>query len=234
MLVTKDKKTHILKVLVGSYAHGLADESSDYDYRGVYVVPTTEILSLGFNYKGSHWLEGDVDQTAYEIGHLLHLATKCNPSILECFVAPHEMGKEEYNWGFELKQLFPYLWNPQDAYNAFTGYSLNQRKKMLDNHMNRWNKYGSAYIRTLYNLITLLQTGTFSLEVPEGELKSFLLQIRRGQVTIGDIINESNKLQNQAQIELERHKNGTANFVQEQDINRVNKFLLNVRKEFWE
>lgn len=69
---------------------------------------------------------------------------------------------------------------------------------------------------------------------PEGELKSFLLQIRRGQVTIGDIINESNKLQNQAQIELERHKNGTANFVQEQDINRVNKFLLNVRKEFWE
>mgnify|MGYP001501964861 CR=1 FL=1 len=48
---TKPKKGQelyfILKVLVGSRAHGLSTETSDYDYRGVFVQPTETILSLG-------------------------------------------------------------------------------------------------------------------------------------------------------------------------------------------
>jgi len=48
----KDKKI-ILKVLVGSRAHGLANKDSDYDYRAVYVLPTSKILSLGYKYKGN-------------------------------------------------------------------------------------------------------------------------------------------------------------------------------------
>ena len=51
----KKDKIEILKVLVGSRAHGLADEDSDYDYRGVYVNATTDILSIGHKYKGNHW-----------------------------------------------------------------------------------------------------------------------------------------------------------------------------------
>jgi predicted nucleotidyltransferase len=37
-------KNIILKVLVGSRAHGLANEQSDYDSRSVYVTSTKEIL----------------------------------------------------------------------------------------------------------------------------------------------------------------------------------------------
>lgn len=36
----------ILKVIVGSQAHGLATPASDFDYRGVFVVPTKEILCV--------------------------------------------------------------------------------------------------------------------------------------------------------------------------------------------
>lgn len=57
-------KTVILKALVGSRAHGLHTETSDYDYRGVHVLPTRDILSLGFKYSGTSWLEGDVDETS--------------------------------------------------------------------------------------------------------------------------------------------------------------------------
>ena len=42
-------KKEILKVLVGSRAHELHNKNSDYDYRGVFVLPTSEIFSL--NYK---------------------------------------------------------------------------------------------------------------------------------------------------------------------------------------
>lgn len=173
----------ILKVLVGSRSHGLHTDDSDYDYRGVYVLPTRDILSLGYNYKGSHWLEGKEDQTSYEIGHFLHLATKCNPSILEVMIAKPD--EQIYNWGSGLQSLFQYVWNPQDAFNAFVGYSLNQRKKMMDNHLERWEKFAVAYVRTLSNLYCLLTHKSFSLEVKNDGLKSFLIDIRERKRTPG-------------------------------------------------
>jgi len=76
----------ILKVLVGSHAHGLATAESDFDYRAVFVQPTSEILGLGHKAQNNQWIEGDIDNTSYEIGHFLFLATKSNPTILEGFL----------------------------------------------------------------------------------------------------------------------------------------------------
>lgn len=232
------KKYQLLKTIVGSQAHGLAEPGSDTDYRGVYVTPTKEILRLGFNYKGAHWVEGESeDNTAYEIGHFLHLATHCNPSILEVFKAPRVVetigGGIEDTLGTELRNLFPCLWMPQQAYNAFVGYGLNQRKKMLDNHLERWSKYGTAYLRTLYNLIDLLNTGTFSLEITDQDFKNYIKLVRAGKENIGEIINSANDLTEQAKDALEDHLNDRANFKQVQDIEKVNEFLLKVRQEFW-
>lgn len=39
----------ILKVLVGSHAHGLAGPDSDRDFRSIFVMPTVELFRLGFN-----------------------------------------------------------------------------------------------------------------------------------------------------------------------------------------
>jgi predicted nucleotidyltransferase len=40
---------------------------SDMDIRGVFVVPTSEILSLGYKEKSTSWIEGEKeDQTAVE------------------------------------------------------------------------------------------------------------------------------------------------------------------------
>jgi len=235
------KKYEILKTIVGSQAHGLAEEGSDTDYRGVYVTPTSEILKLGSKIKGAHWMEGESeDNTAYEIGHFLHLATHCNPSILEVFKAPMIKVPNEHGclilnvWGEELRRLFPYIWNPQGVFNAFVGYGLNQRKKMLDNHLDRWSKYGIAYLRTLKNLIDLLETGTFSLEIPEGDFKNYIRLVRTGKITIGEIINSAQDLTEHAKESLENHLNNRAKFEQKQDIEKVNQFLLTVRYRFWQ
>src|SRR3990167_3470322 len=113
----------ILKVLVGSRANGLATWDSDWDYRGVWVKPTSEILKLGGNEKGQHNIEGNEDNTLYELGHFLSLAVKCNPAILEVLVAPTV---ESTKIGIELQGLFDFVWNPIDVKNAFLGYSVNQ------------------------------------------------------------------------------------------------------------
>ena len=219
----KDKKV-ILKVLVGSRAHNLHDKDSDYDYRSVYILPTSDILSLGYKYKGSSWTEGDKhDNTAYEIGHFLELATKCNPTILEMFKAPIIEATEE---GKKLRELFPYIWNPKQAFDAFVGYGLNQRKKFLDKKDNRQNKYAVAYIRTLFNLIQLLETGTFDVEIKQEHLKECLLNYKKGKYSSGEIINQAEYFTQLARASLEdcKHKPNSA---------KVKEFILKIRKENW-
>lgn len=216
-------KTIIHKSLVGSRAHGLQNEDSDYDYRAIYVISTQEILSLNHKYSGSSWVEGEEDNTAYEIGHFLHLATKANPSVLE--VITKDCNAETSKYSQELIGLLPYMYSPKDAFNAFTGYSLNQRKKFLDDNSIRKNKFAVAYIRTLYNLNHLLEFGFFNLEVDE-VVKPALLQIRNGNFTEGDIINHARMLTLSAETKLQKAKDY-------KDLSQVNEFLLKIRKDFW-
>jgi hypothetical protein len=91
----------ILKSLVGSQAHGLAGPNSDYDYRGVFIVPTDELLSVMPKYDNTSWIEGKEDNTAHELRDFLQLAIHSNPSILETLVSPV---KEEDSWGAELRE----------------------------------------------------------------------------------------------------------------------------------
>lgn len=210
----------ILKALVGSRAHGLHNEDSDWDWRGVFVTPTSEILSLGFKYSPTSWIEGKVDDTSYEIGHFLMLCTKANPSVLEVLMAKE--CKVNTSCANKLRDLFPFMYNPQDAFNAFTGYAKNQQKKLLDNHLQRRGKFAVAYIRTLQNLVQLFQEGYFNLEVEDKERFKAIREWSNGE-----IIDEADRLIGMATDLLPKVEN-------HQDLKRVNEFLLEVRKGYWD
>lgn len=218
-------KKIILKVLIGSRAHGLENKDSDYDYRLVYIVPTSEILSLNYKYKGTTWIEGDKeDNTAYEISHFLQLATKNNPTILDVFKAPIIEITEE---GEELRNLFPFVWNSTGVLNAWIGYGLNQRKKFLDNKDNRANKYATAYIRTIFNLCELLSKKHWTVKVGNLPIGKTLRKIKNGKYNKGEIINLAEKYIEQAnKIYNSKEKH-------EQKIEEVNKYLLKIRKKYW-
>jgi predicted nucleotidyltransferase len=220
-------KEQILKVLVGSRAHHLHTEESDCDYRGVFVVPTSEILKLGGNIKNTNWIEGDNDNTTWEIGHFLQLATKCNPTILETFLSPVE---DATPLGMKLRNLFPHVWNSQYVRDAFIGYSHNQRKKLLDGKDARPHKYATAYLRTLYNARELLETGTFTIDIGNTEFGEYLRRVKYKDpdITTGEIIDRCNML------ELEVHRAFAANPDKQTDVDIVNEFLLDVRKNNWE
>lgn len=215
--------TVILKALVGSRAHGLHTPESDYDYRGVHVTPTAEILSLGYKYKATSWLEGDVDETSYEIGHFLQLCTKANPSVLEVLISQDVEINTPY--ADEMRKLLPYMYTPKEAFDAFAGYSKNQQKKLLEGRLDRPFKYGVAYVRTAYNLCLLLNTGSFSLKVRDEYLKIILQKIKAGEWTEGQIID-------QAEQHIEAARQMVPNVENKQDLKRVNDFLLKVRKDF--
>jgi hypothetical protein len=221
----KNDKKVILKVLVGSRAHGLHSEDSDYDYRSVYVLPTSDILSIGYKYKGNDWLEGETeDNTSYEIGHFLSLAVQCNPTILEIFRAPVITSNQD---GDNLRDLFPCIWSPKKCFDAFVGYGLNQRKKFLDRKDNRQNKYAVAYIRVLWQLIKLLKTNELSVAIDNIDIKELLLRWKHGDYTMGDVINCSETAIEEAKKLLEDCKHVP-------DLTKVNQFLVSIRKQYWE
>lgn len=217
---TPDDQT-ILKVLVGSRAHGLHNAQSDYDYRGVFVTPTNKILSLNPGYKNTQWIEGDIDNTSWELGHFLHLATKCNPTILETFLSPVE---ETTALGEELRALFPYIWNSQGVRDAFIGYGLNQRKKFLDGKDGRPAKFAVAYARSLYNGKELLESGTFTVNISGLAIGALLKEWKAGNYKVGSVIDVC------VELEADVRKAYINNPNKVTDMGKVNEFLLKVRK----
>lgn len=222
----------ILKVLVGSQAHGLAGPDSDYDYRAVFVEPTTEILKLGGSTKTTNWIEGKEDNTSWELAHFLNMAVHCNPTILEVFLAPREPAKvvRDYDLGDQLRDLFPHVWNSKAVMDAFIGYGLNQRKKFLENKDNRRAKYAVAYLRTLYQAAELINTGTFHVKVTDFEDKyvtNKLIQWKAGHFELGEVVQVCEDMKEWVEFAYKKNPDKKTN------LEPVNEFLLKVRKEFW-
>lgn len=218
--------TSILKVIVGSQAHGLATPESDFDYRGVFMLPTSEILSLGGSKQTTSWVEGKDDDTSWELSHFLHLATKSNPTILETFLAP-VVEEETTPLGYELRKLFPKVWNSTDVLNAFRGYSINQRKKMLEDKDGRGPKYAAAYLRTLYQGIELLRTGTFTIRIADTEIGTMLRAWRQGDYSMGEVIDACRVYEQMLQEAYNENPDKTTDF------EAVNTFILEARKNNW-
>ena len=212
----------VLKVLVGSHAHGLAGPESDRDLRRVYVTPTADMFRLRFKPPATHWAKTGEDETAWEVGPFLSLAVQCHPLALETLVAP-AISLDQ--WGIELQKLFPAIWSPQQAYNAFIGYGLNQRTKFLEKKDARPAKYATTYIRVLYHLCELLETGTFTLRIADTPIGTTVAKLKDGAFRTGEVIDLAEHWTDQATRRL-------AHCPHEPDHAAVDDFLIRLRKSF--
>lgn len=217
-----DRPHTILKVLVGSHAHGLASEESDRDYRRVYVIPTEEMFQLGYKYPATKWTKGDGDETAWEVGQFLLLGTQGHPLILESLLAPVITAD---TWGEELRMLLPALWSPHKAFEAFTNYANNQRTKLLNKKDGRPAKYAAAYIRVLYNLCELLKSGSFDIRIADTPAGEQLARIKNDQYRLGDVMEWGEELTEQARRLIAVCRD-------ESDLPRINHFLGTIRRAF--
>ena len=226
----KNEGTQILKVLCGSRAYGLNDADSDYDYHGVYVVPTSRLLAIDSRIKETQWVEGESeDNTAWEIGHFLRLATHCNPTILETFVAPV---KESTETGLELRKLFPYVLARKRVFDAFRGYAANQRKKMFEptsaDKERRMQKAAIAYLRSLWHGTILLMNGTYMTQVSPDWRKELMVIRNSDKLDKAHVIQLAEMLESNIEEAYQE-----SSVPEEPDMDKVNEFLLRVRKENW-
>lgn len=230
----KNEGTEILRVLCGSRAHGLETEDSDWDYHSVFVVPTKRLLEINVNVKETAWVEGDTeDNTAWEIGHFLKLATHCNPTILETFVAP-VIEEHTNKHGLALREMFPYVLKRKAIYDAFKGYAANQRKKMFEPYgedkERRMIKAAIAYIRSLYHGRALLRYGKYETYIADNNLRVWLKNLKTlERLPHGEVITRA--------LDMEEHLTWaykTSMVREEPDIVACNEFLLKIRRWYWE
>jgi len=212
----------ILKVLVGSQAHGLAAPGSDADYRSVFVVPTETLFRLEYKPPTSRWSKEDGDETSWEVGPFLSLAVQCHPLVLETFLAPVAAADE---WGTSLRSLFPAVWEPKRAYDAFVGYAMNQRTKCLEKKDGRPEKYAAACVRVLYNLCELLETGTFTVRIADTPVGKTVARLKDGDFRAGEVIDLAEQWTREAGQRLGR-------CTHRPDRQAVDEYLVKIRTAF--
>lgn len=166
----------IHKVVVGSRLHNLFSEDSDYDYRGIHIHDLRDVFNPFGKLKNTSWIEGDEDNTSYELMDFCKTATKGNPTILEILWSNKIVETSE--WG---KELVANRWRFLDSkaiLEAHKGYAFNQYNKMnLFEPDLRTPKFAVAYIRSLVQGIELLTNGNFSPQIKD-PLREYLMEIK--------------------------------------------------------
>ena len=116
------------KLLTGSRAYGTHRPDSDYDYRGVFILPadartTLQQVATEVGEDKPH------DIKYYELAKFLRLARDCNPNIIELLALPHGctlVTTPAWERIVESRHMFM----SQRAYHTFSGYAYAQIKKM--------------------------------------------------------------------------------------------------------
>ena len=171
----KPNENLLLKVVVGSRLHGLENPESDYDYRGVFLEPAIAHLSPFRKVRNNAWIEGDVDDTTYELSYFCKMLTQGNPSALEVLWSNKIESSSEL--GEKLCANKDKFLDAERIFEAHKGYALNQLKKMnLFNPDDRTPKFAVAYVRSMQQGIELLNTGSFSPQVIRN--RDLLLEVK--------------------------------------------------------
>lgn len=125
----------ILQGIVGSTAYGLATPSSDVDRMGVFIAPTSQIVS--FHPPKESVVTNHPDITRHEVGKFLNLVLRCNPSVTELLWlgapdSPFDGYEElEGKWGMDLISMRRSFLSAPLVKNAYLGYATHQFKKLL-------------------------------------------------------------------------------------------------------
>jgi len=168
----------IYKCIIGSRAYGLSTETSDVDYRGVFVAPSELLWSL----QGApdHLEVRENEEVYWELSHFCVMGLKANPNILECLHSAHVELTTEI--GAELLDL-RHAFLSRLVHTTYNGYVLSQFKKIEQDLRNagtpKW-KHVMHLLRLLISGTTLVREG--AVRVDMGEHRERLLAVRQGEV----------------------------------------------------
>jgi predicted nucleotidyltransferase len=218
----------ILEGVTGSTAYGLTTENSDVDIKGVYLLPTTTVLSIGFNQDHTTKDHVDPDWVYHEVGKFMKLVLAGNPTVTELLYL------DDYTVLTPIGQM---LVDNRDAFlstkaidHAYRGYAFSQAKRLnnrteqglegYDSSLkNRFAKHTRHCFRLLMQARQLLETGTLSVKVTP-EQREYLFAM--GEKSADEVVDEF--MRQDAEFE-----NIKSVLPDEPDYDRLNALLYKIR-----
>ena len=172
----------IAKVLVGSRLHGLNTANSDWDYRGIHIHSLKDKLSPFKTLKNTTWIEGDEDNTSYELADFCKKAVHGNAAILEVFFSDKIIETSPIH--SELRANWEKFIDTKRFVAASRGYAHNQWNKFYNfkdvgvNGQHRTAKFAVAFLRVMWQCEQFLLTGEFKCNLEQSDLYPLLKKIK--------------------------------------------------------
>ena len=185
--------TVILKAIVGSTAYGLDHAGSDIDYLGCFVAPTESFLGL-HSPEQTH-VTHEPDQTMHEIGKLVSLLLKCNPTVTELlWMNKYEVCTED---GYELYNRRHLFLSAKYVRDAYLGYATQQFRKLSDrggtfssDTIHRTEKHARHLMRLCKQGYDFYATGHLSVKLDDPLLyMAFGEAVAKDPMVAADLIN---------------------------------------------
>lgn len=218
----------ILEGVTGSTAYGLATENSDVDIKGVYLLPTKTVLSIGFDPQHTTKDHTDPDWVYHEVGKFMKLVINGNPTVTELLFL------DEYT---KLTPVGQMLIDNRSAFlstkavtAAYSGYAFSQAKRLnnrteqglegYDSSLkNRFAKHTRHCFRLMIQARQLLETGHLDVRVTP-EQREWLFEM--GEKSYDEVISTFMKMDN----ELKEIKSVLPD---KPDVEKLNQILFEIR-----
>lgn len=172
----------LTKVVVGSRLHGTDTEDSDWDYRGIHISPLKDVLSPFKSLSNTSWIEGDVDNTSYELADFCKQATHGNATILEVFFSNQVV--ETSHGADVMRENWQKFMDTHRFVMASRGYAHNQWNKFYNfesagvNGQERTAKFAIAFLRVMWQCEQFLLTGEFKCSLVESDIYPLVKKIK--------------------------------------------------------
>ena len=220
----------ILEGVTGSVAYGLNTASSDIDLKGIYILPTREVLKMGFDQKHTTIDGTDPDVVYHEVGKFMKLVVSGNPTATELLYL------NEYT---KLSPIGQMLIDNRDAFlstkavmNAYRGYAFSQAKRLnnrteqgIDGYdsslKNRFAKHSRHLYRLMLQCEQLITTGTLTVKLTQAQREEcFAL----GEKTASEVVDYF--LRRDAEIDKL-----DSVLPDSPDVDKINNLLYEIRRE---
>lgn len=218
----------ILEGVTGSTAYGLNTENSDIDVKGVYLLPTDMVLSIGFNPQKTTKDHVDPDWVYHEVGKFMKLVIAGNPTVTELLYL------DEYTILTPVGQLLidnrAAFLSTKAVMDAYRGYALSQALRLnnrtqqgLDGYDSALKKRFAKHTRHCFRLLMqarqLLETGTLKVKVSPEE-REYLFAM--GEKDVDTVVKEF-------RLQDSQFENVVSVLPDEPDVDKLNKLLFEIR-----
>lgn len=183
----------ICKVIVGSQLHGTATPESDIDYRGIFINDLKLKLSPFKRNQETSWIEGEVDDTSYELAHISKMLTTGNATCWEILFSNKIIETSDVHQ--EMRENWKKFFTTDNFIKASIGYSRNQYAKfgLYDDigvlGQKRTAKFVIAFLRVMWQCEQFLLTGEFKCSLKESDKYDYIMSIKgksRDEINISE------------------------------------------------